>query len=163
MRDGVEIISSCYQRRYPIVVPEIAEMLFNLVLHTRRNICSFVEGLQADLLNDFQPRLQLFIFVTPLRELEHFCELIHHNGKDSHSAKLNNYSEQFLADRTRMIITVSDCTQRRQHKIGANYQLFDHSFIVSVRLSEFKTLHEISFFRFKVQPAGKYVVTCTIP
>ena len=120
MRDRVEVISSRHQRCYPVVVPEIAEMLFNLVLHTRRNICAFVEGLQADLLNDFQPRLQLFIFVTPLCELEHFGELIHHNGKDSHSAKLNDYSEQLLADRTRMIITVSDCTQRRQHKICAD-------------------------------------------
>ena len=120
MRDRVKVITSRYQWCYPIVVPKIAEMLFNLVFHARRNICSFVERLQSDLLYDFQPRLQLFIFVTPLCELEHFGKLIHHNGKDSHSAKLNDYSEQFLADRTRMIITVSDCTQRRQHKIGAN-------------------------------------------
>ena len=120
MRDRIKVISPCHQRRYPVVVPEIAEMLFNLVLHTRSNIRAFVERLQPNLLYDFQPRLQLFILVTPLCELEHFGKLIHHNGKDSHSAKLNNYSEQFLADRTRMIITVSDRTQSRQHKIGAD-------------------------------------------
>jgi hypothetical protein len=110
--DRIEILLLLKQDSSAVIVPEVAEVLLNLLTQLCWNVRASSIWLVLDLFNQKEPTLQSILIVAEVSALhreEHIDETVHKHGEECDAENLDDTASDFLSDAAWIEVTVADC------------------------------------------------------
>jgi len=123
-RDRVKVPFLLKKNSCAVILPEVAEVSFNLTFQIRVNVFPVTIRLIMNLFYEWEPLLEQVVVVPDIFVVlgDQFDELVHDNGKNRHTDQLEHRPDNLLLDRERGHVAISNGSQGCQHEVKALYQ-----------------------------------------